>query len=338
MTKLPTPAPRPALSPNAVTIATVTTTVAIAVLATAATLLPARALAADDYPSRPVTLIVPYPAGGNADIAIRVLAESLEKSLGASIVVSPTPGAGGITGTQKVLSSKPDGYTLFVGAQSTVTVPTQTRKLRFSWDTPEYIATIAAPSTYIGVDAKNEKIRTFDELVSHAKQNPGAMNAAIIGRGGLYEVIVLQLSKQLGLSMKTLPFNGGPPTVAAVLGGHADFLITDNYNAALRPLVMTGVASPHYPGVKSLTELGHAGLNIGVTYVVAAPQGTPMPVLKKVERAFGDAIKAPKYQEVLTSLKWAPLWRDMAETRKVVADEASAVKSLIDAKLLATEE
>lgn len=300
--------------------------------------MPLSATAADDYPSRPISIVVPYPAGGNADIALRIFAEGLEKELGTPVVVTPTPGAGGITGTQKVLSSKPDGYTVLVMAQSGITVPTQTRKLRYTWETPAYFATIAAPSTYIGVDAKNEKIKTFADLVSEAKKAPGDLNGAIIGRGGLYEVIVLLMSKEIGINVKTLPFNGGPPTVAAVLGGHADFLITDNYNAALRPLVMTGVPSPHYPDVKSFTQLGYPNLNIGVNYIAAAPNGTPEPILNKLEAAFEKAAKAPKYQEVLTTQKWAPLWRDMAATRKAVGDEAKSVKALIDDKLLATEE
>lgn len=305
-------------------------------VATAALAAPTVAAAADGYPERPVTIIVPYPAGGNADVAVRTLAEGLEKQLGQSVVVSPTPGAGGITGIQKMLSSKPDGYTILIGAQSSITVPTQTRKLRFDWDTPEYIATVAAPSTYIGVDAKNDKIKTFDDFVAHARKNPGEMNMAIIGKAGLYQTIVLRLSKQLGIDVKSIPFNGGPPTVAAVLGGHADALITDNYNAALRPLVMTGEPSPHYPGVKTLTDLGH-GIKTGVSYIVAAPQGTPKPVLAKLEKALAEAVKTPKYQEVLDSLKWGAVWLDQKATREAVAAEAGAVKALVDAKLMATE-
>lgn len=311
-------------------------TLMLAALA-AAVALPNLAGAADTYPERPVTLIVPYPAGGNADVAVRVLAEGLEKELGTSVVVSPTPGAGGVTGIQKVLSSKPDGYTILVAAQSSITIPTQTRKLRFAWDTPQYIATIAAPSTYIGVDAKNTEIDTFDKLVAHARANPGAMNVAVVGKAGLQQVIVLRVKKRFDIDVQSIPFNGGPPAVSAVLGGHADFLVTDNYNAALRPLAITGAPTPHYPDVKTLAEMGYPELQSGVNYIVAAPAGTPQPILDKLEKAFAGAVEGPKYQEVLASLKWGPLWRDQTQTREVVAAEAAAVKQLIADKLLPVE-
>lgn len=299
--------------------------------------LAAPAAAQSDYPTRPVTLIVPYPAGGNADIAVRALAEGLEKELGVSIAVTPTPGAGGITGTQKMLSSRPDGYTLLVAAQSTITVQTQTRKLSFDWDKPSYIATIAAPTTYIGVDAKNEKVKSFQDFIAQARENPGKMNMAIIG-GGLYQTIALRLQKRLGVDFVTLPFNGGPPMVAAVLGGHADMLITDNYNSALRPIALTGESSKDYPGVPTLEELGYPEVKSGVNYIVAAPDGTPDAVLGRLEAAFEQAAKTEKFREVLGSLKWGAVWRNRAETQKVVATEAGAIKELVDSGLMARQE
>lgn len=289
---------------------------------------------AANYPNRPVTLIVPYPAGGNADISVRALAESLEKELGQSVVVTPSPGAGGVSGTQKMLSSKPDGYTLLVAAQSAITVPTQTRQLNFQWDTPTYIASIAAPTTYIGVDANNNKFQTFDDVIKQAKANPDQVSVAIIGRAGLYQTIVLRMSAAAGIKLKSLPFNGGPPTVAAVLGGHADLLITDNFNAALKPLALTGGSSAFYPGVKTLSELGFPAATSGVTYIVAAPAGTPQAIIDKLEKVFATAAKSPKYLEVLQSLKWNPLWLNQADTRKAVQAEALAVKALVDAGLM----
>ena len=292
---------------------------------------------ATNYPTRSITLIVPYPAGGNADVSVRVLAEGLEKELGQAVVVTPTPGAGGVTGAQKMLSSKPDGYTLLVSAQSAITVPTQTRKLSFQWDTPTYIASIAAPTTYIGVSATNEKIKSFKDFTDLAKSKPGEVSVAIIGRAGLYQTILLRMSGAMDIKLKSLPFNGGPPTVAAVLGGHADALITDNYNDALKAIALTGAPSEFYPGVKTLKELGFPNAESGVTYIVAAPNGTPKAVVNKIEAALKVAIKNPKYLEVLKSLRWNPLWRDQAQTFEAVKTESLAVKALVDAGLMNTE-
>ncbi len=296
---------------------------------------PLTSFAADDYPSRPVTVIVPYPPGGNADVAIRVLSESLERVLGVSVVVTPTPGAGGATGVQKALGSRPDGYTVLVSAQSSITIPSQVRKLKFEWDSPTYLATIAAPAMYIGTKRDAPKFKTFDEFVKYAKAHPDELNMAQVGKAGLHEVTMLRIKKSLGIQFRSIPFNGGPPSVAAVLGGHADALITDNFNDAILPLAMTGEQSPHYPGVKTLTELGHADIASGVNYIVAVPKGTPEPVAKKIEAAFAEAIKDAKYKQVLASLKWTPLWRDRASTNEHVKTEAMAVKALIADGVLA---
>lgn len=303
-----------------------------------ATIAPCVASAAEEFPNRAITVIVPYSPGGNADVAIRVLAEGLEKVLGQNVVVTPTPGAGGVTGVQKAMSSRPDGYTILIAAQSTFTIPTQVRKLRFQWDTPEYLATIASPTMYIGTRRENPKFTTMDGFLSYAKAHPDELNMAQIGKAGLHQVTMLRIKKHTGIKFRSIPFNAGPPTVAAVLGDHADALITDNFNDAILPLVMTGGSSPHYPGVKSFAELGFAELTSGVNYVVAVPKSTPEAATKKIEAAFAQAVKEPKYQQVLASLKWNAVWRDRTETFAQVKAEAIAVKALIDDNLLATSD
>lgn len=297
---------------------------------------PLAAAASDTYPTRPITLVVPYPAGGNADVALRAMTDALKRELGVDMVVTPVPGAGGVTGTQRVLSSAPDGYTVLVAAQSSITIPSLVRKLRFQWDTPMYLATINETPMYIGTNRASPKFTTFEEMITFTRQNPDVLNMAQIGKAGLHEVTMLRIMKRFGVKFRTIPFNGGPPTVAAVLGGHADALITNNANDALLPVVLTGEASSHYPGVKTLTELGYPDLATGVSVVVAVPAGTPEPVARRLEDAFAKAAKDPRYLEVLQSLKWTPVWYGRAETNARIKAEAMAVKGLIDDKLLST--
>lgn len=125
--------------------------------------------------------------------------------------------------------------------------------------------------------------------------------------------------------------------MAAVLGGHAGALITNNANDALLPVVLTGEASSHYPGVKTLTDLGYGDLATGVSVVVAVPAGTPEPVASRLEAAFAKAAKDPKYVDVLNSLKWTPVWYDRAQTNARIKAEAMAIQGLIDDKLLSTD-
>lgn len=134
-----------------------------------------------------------------------------------------------------------------------------------------------------------------------------------------------------------LPFNGGPPMVAVVLGGHADALIMDNYNSALRAIALTGESSEYYPGVKTFAELGYPEIKSGVNYIVAAPDGTPAPVLARLEAALEKASKTARFREVLASLKWGAVWRGQSETQQVVATEAKAIKALVDEGLMARE-
>lgn len=291
--------------------------------------------AADDYPSRPITIIVPYPAGGNADLALRALAEDMEKDLGVGVRVTPTPGAGGVTGVQKALGTRPDGYTILVTAQSAITIPSELRDLNFKWDTPRYIATIAAPTMYIGVNRDNSELTSFDAFLAKARREPGKLNIAQVGKTGLHQVTVLRMKKHLGIDITSIPFNGGPPTIAAVLGGHADLVITDNFNPSVRPLALGSIPSEHYPGVKTLSELGYPEIAAGVNYVVALPPGTPDPIAKKVEAMMAKAIESPKYQDVLRSLKWSPLWRDSAATIEHVKAEAMAARELVASGQLA---
>lgn len=299
-------------------------------------LLSGQALAA--YPDRPITFIIPYPPGGNADIALRVLAEAVEQELGTKIVTTPMPGSGSLVGINKALNSPADGYTIFMAAQTVLTITTQVRKLRFTHDTPEIIATVAEPTLYLGTRQDMDKFKTFQQFVDYAKANPGAINVSQIGLAGTHMFVGHKLMKSYNMKYQPVPFDGGPPTVSAVLGGHADAVFTDNFNPALKPLVITGSPSKHYPGVPTLAELGHPELSTSILYVICAPKGTPKEVTKKLEAAFAKAMKSPKYLEVLDSLKWTPTFLTGAETEALLNKEAKEVKEFIDQGLFKAEE
>lgn len=288
---------------------------------------------AETYPDRPITFIIPYPPGGNADISMRILAECVEKDLGQKMVVTPMPGAAAMVGTNKGLDSKPDGYTIFLAAQSTMSIGTQIRKVRFTWETPEYICTVASPNLYLGVSKDASQFNTFDDIITYAKAHPGELNVAQIGMTGIHQFVSLQIMKTYDIKFQTVPFDGGPPTVSAVLGKHADMLWTDNYNPAIKAILLTGESSKNYPRVKTLTELGHADIATGIYYTLCAPKGTPPEVMKTLETAFAKAANDPKYLDVLESLKWEHVWRTGVQTREAVGHEAKAVRQLIDAGL-----
>ncbi len=285
---------------------------------------------AGPFPSRPITLIVPFPPGGNADINLRVLAEAAEKELGQQVVVTPMPGAGAQIGMKKALSSRPDGYTIFLAVKSIMSISTQVRNLGYTWETPEYICTVCAPNYYLGISRSLKKFQNFDGFIKYAKKHPGELNLGQIGLTGLHNYTSLLLKKQFNIDFQCVPFNGGPPTISALLGGHVDLIWTDNYNSGVKAIVLPGKPSKYYPGVPTFSDLGFANLSTGIYYTLAAPKGTPPDVLKTLESAFKKAVDYPKYAAILDSLKWGKVWMSGAETRKSIELEAAEVKKMID--------
>jgi len=292
-------------------------------------LVPGWVNAAAKYPVRPITFIIPFPPGGNADIAMRPLFEAVGKELGVEVVITPVPGASTITGTTRAMTARPDGYTIGVNVGMHFSMGTQTRKLRYYWEDIEYIATVAAPVHYLGV-AASSPIQTFDDFVEFARKSDKGVNIGQVGQTGMAQVISVRLMERLGYKAQPVPFDGGPPTVAAILGGHVDAGFTDNFNSSLRALLLTGTPSKHYPDTPTLEDLGHGDITMGVYYVIVAPKGTPKAIVERLEAAIKKSMDNPMYLEILNSLKWDPYWLDSTGTRAMVERDAKAVKVLID--------
>lgn len=288
-----------------------------------------------NYPDRPITLIPPYPPGGLADITARALAAASENSLGGSFVITPTPGGGAIIGSTKVAQSPPDGYTLLLTPNSIPTLrPLLRKNLKFNKDSFEPIAFIAELAITLSV-SKDSRWQTLQELVDEAKKNPSKLTVAVTSKGGLLHALLMLFQQDAGIQLQIVPFDGGPPATAAVLGGHVDMVFNDNPNPGFRTLATSKpTRSSFYPDTPTFVELGYKNVNLSNMYAIVAPKETPEPILRKLEAAFKEGTTHSDYKELLAKQNIAAIFIGRDETKKIMDKEYALFKNLVDSGML----
>lgn len=283
------------------------------------------------YPDKPITVIVPLPPGGNADILARALVPSLEESLGVKVVVTPQPGAGMATGTFKFIGSKPDGYTLLLSPPSLFTIRSHQEGFRLKRDDVIFLNTIVTAQHTVSVSREQPSFKSFQELIDAAKKNPGQVSMAITGTAGIQAFLSAKISKDFGVEFKKVAYDGGPPSVAAAIGGHVQCILTDNYNMALKPLVVTNPSKGEfYAGAPTFAELGHPECAFSLRYMIMALKGTPQPVMQKLSAAIKTAVASEHYGNTVSKMNLRPTFETTDETTAAVHREWQMAKDLID--------
>jgi tripartite-type tricarboxylate transporter receptor subunit TctC len=265
-----------------------------------------------DFPEKPVTLVVPFAAGGPSDKIARDLAEALRKPLGQTVVVENAGGAGGTIGAAKVARSTPDGYTLLVHHIGMATAPALYRKLPYK--VPEDFETLGlineAPSVLIGntsLPAKN-----FGELRQWIAANGAKVNLANAGLGSASHLCGLMFQSALKTNLTTIPYKGTAPAMTDLIGGQVNLMCEQATNAVpqieggkVKVFGVTSLRRLTIPALKDAPTLAEAGLkdfNVQVWHGLYAPKGTPAPVLARLNAALRAALKDPdliKRQEAL---------------------------------------
>ena len=279
-------------------------------LLAAALAAPAVALAA--YPDKPVTLVVPFSAGGPTDKIARDLAEALRKPLGQTVIVDNTAGAGGTLGTARVLRAPADGYTLLVHHIGLATAPALYKNLAYKNEQLEFLGLInEAPSTLIGKQAL--PATNFAELRKYIAANGGRINLANAGVGSASHLCSLLLQNALKSDMVFVPYKGTGPAMNDLLGGQVDLMCEQATNSTpqieAKKVKAFGVTSarrmttvPALASLPTLAESGLPGFDFSVWHGLYAPRGTPPEVLEKINAALRSALKDPeliKRQEAL---------------------------------------
>jgi tripartite-type tricarboxylate transporter receptor subunit TctC len=254
---------------------------------------------AQDYPTRPLTLVVPFPPGGSTSIVARLIADKLAETLGTQIVVDNRGGAGGTIGTRAVARSAPDGYTIVLGYTGTLAIG-PSLYANVGYDPRKDFAAIGrigtAPNTLVVHPSFN--VKSVADLVAHAKANPGKINYGSAGVGTVSHVCGEYFATAAGIKIVHVPYKGTGPVLIDLIGGHIPMafapLPATHENARsgkLRMLAVTSaVRSTLAPEIPTIAEQGVAGFEAVLRYGLAAPAGTPQPIIEKLNKALNAAL------------------------------------------------
>ena len=313
---------------------------AFALCATFSALVPAQ----QDWPTKPVTLVVPFPPGGTTDLVARALGESLSKSLGQPVLIESKPGAGTTVGADYVAKSKNDGYTLLVGAVHHTIAPSVYKKLPYDFQkdlTP--ITTVAMVPNVLAVNAANTPAKTVAELVALAKASPGRLSYGSNGNGTAQHLIGTLFQMDTGTELLHVPYKGSAPLTTDLLAGQ----VTMSFDSIppqiqhiragkLRALaVATPTRSSLLPDVPTLQEAGLKGFDIQTWYGILAPAGTPPAVLAKLNTEMLKIIKSPEFVQKMRDAGCEPLGSTPAEmAARISSETAKFAKIVRDGKLV----
>jgi tripartite-type tricarboxylate transporter receptor subunit TctC len=258
---------------------------------------------AQEYPNKPIEVVVGYPPGGGTDMISRAVADVAQKYLGQPLVVNNKPGATGIIGSQYVYNSKPDGYTLLVaGGSETVSVP-HFKSLPFN-PINDFDPIIRLMIERVGFYVKTDSPwKTMKDFVEDAKKNPDKYTYATSGVGGLHHASVLVTEKRTGISLTHVPHKGGAETLTALAGGHVDIAMASPNEAyalvqggRVRCLAITSLThSPTEPNTPTMRELGY-DVYIENQKGFVFPKGVPMPIMQKLHDGLKRAYDDPQFK------------------------------------------
>jgi len=279
-------------------------------LALGACLACAGAQAQNDWPSRPIRLLVPAPAGGASDMIARTLGESIRKSTGQTVLVENKPGAGGVIAVDALLAAPRDGYTFVLSPNSLVTENPYTYKYRI--DLFKDLAPLAEVASVALVLVTNPQlpVRSLGEMVAYVKANPGKISYASYSPGTLSHIKGMQLNKAAGLDMEHAGYKGSPPALTDLIGGQVQFMF-DGMGTSLpmikagklRPLAVTSAQRlPFLPDVPTLAEQGYADLTQTMGTSVWSTPDVPQEVRGKFRDALLKAMATPEVKSQLLQL------------------------------------
>jgi len=297
--------------------------------------------AQETYPSRPITLIVPFPPGGVADLTGRPTAIALEKVLKQPVVIANRPGAGGAVGNSLVANAKPDGYTLLMALSSISVIPEADklfdRKPAYTLDQLAPLALISADPTILVVHP-SLPVKSLKELIALAKAKSGQMSYSTSGIYGALHMPMEMFLHAANLKMRAVHTNGGGPAITILLGGHVEMTvggpaaIASHVKAGrLRPIVGWG-AKRHeaFPQVPTFKELGY-DIEYYIWAGMFAPKGTPEPVMKTVRDAVRKAVDDPDFKSTMQKIDSPIQYLDAPEFAKYWANDAKRLAAAVKA-------
>jgi tripartite-type tricarboxylate transporter receptor subunit TctC len=277
---------------------------------------------AQDYPNRPITLVVPFPPGGSTTIVARTISDKLAEALGQQIVVDNRGGAGGTIGTRGVAKADPDGYTLLLGYTGTLAIGPSLYS-NVGYDPRKDFAPIGrigtAPNTLVVHPSFPAK--SVAELVAYAKANPGKLNYGHAGVGTVSHVCGEYFANSAGIKVVHVPYKGTGPVLTDLIGGHIPMAFApipatypNAQSGKLRMLAVTSAKrSTLVPEVPTIAEQGVSGFEAVLRYGLVAPAGTPKAIIEKLHKALNTALASPEIRKRLALEGAEPLPGSIAD-------------------------
>ncbi len=297
------------------------------------------------YPTKPVTIVVPFSPGGGTDIGARLIAQKLTAKWGQTVIIDNRTGAGGLLGADLVAKAKPDGYTLLVGNVGTQAINQSLYKMPYNADTAFAPISMIADLPFVMMASTAVPANNVKEFVALAKADPGKRTYASSGQGGSPHLTAEIFQAASGVKLTHVPYKGGGPAMTDLMAGHVDILFASILEGSghiksgkLKAFAISSAArSPALPDVPTLAEAGVPNSESGSWIAMFAPAGTAQAIIDKIAADIKEAVALPDTQKTLISQGATPhsttpaelkaiIERDRARYGKVITDRAIKVE------------
>jgi tripartite-type tricarboxylate transporter receptor subunit TctC len=301
---------------------------------------------AEPFPSRAVTLVVPFPPGGGTDTGSRLVATRLAQRWGQPVIVENKPGAAGMVGADYVSKAKPDGYTLMMGNIGTQSInPSLYRKMPYNPDGAFAPVTLVAELPLVMLAGPAVTAKTAKEIIALARANPGKVTYSSSGPGGSMHLAGALFEKATNTELLHVPYKGGGPAITDLIAGHVDISFATILESSghvkagrLRAIAATSdKRSPALPEVPTLAETDIPGFNTGSWIGIVAPAGTPREIVDKIARDVREVVSSPEVRDAFVAQGATPVGGTPAQFAALIENDRKRYAQIIRERNIAAE-